>query len=110
MKSDNLAIQTIQTARTMARLDVQTSDISGILCQALQNQYSDQEMKLLRGQIIEQAHQTSSLQIANQYAGSIGKGGNGSNSGDSGSGGGNSGGSGSGGSGGGGSGGGGNSK
>ena len=71
-----LAIQTMQTTRTMARLGVHSSDVSDTLCQALQNRYTHQEMKQLRHQVAKQAHQASAQQIASQHAGSIGKGGN----------------------------------
>jgi len=81
-----LAIQTMQTTRTMARLGVHSSDVSDTLCQALQNRYTHQEMKQLRHQIAKQAHQASAQQIASQHAGSIGKGGNTGNSGSGGSG------------------------
>ena len=111
-QAEEMVIQTMQTARTMARMGVHSTDVSDTLCQALQNSYTHQEMTQLRHQIAKQAHQASAQQIANQHAGSIGKGGNaGNSSGGSGSGAGGSGsgsgGSGSGGSGGGGSGGGG---
>ncbi len=71
-----LAIQTMQTTRTMARLGVHSSDVSDTLCQALQNRYTHQEMNQLRHQIAKQAHQASAQQIASRHAGSIGKGGN----------------------------------
>ena len=71
-----LAIQTMQTTRTMARLGVHSSEVSDTLCQALQNRYTHQEMKQLRHQIAKQAHQASAQQIASRHAGSIGKGGN----------------------------------
>ena len=75
-EDDKLAIQTMQTTRTMARLGVHSSEVSDTLCQALQNRYTHQEMKQLRHQIAKQAHQASAQQIASRHAGSIGKGGN----------------------------------
>ncbi|MBR9984387.1 MAG: hypothetical protein KFF68_00615 [Desulfosarcina sp.] len=81
-----LAIQTMQTTRTMARLGVHSSDVSDTLCQALQNRYTHQEIKQLRHQIAKQANQASAKQIASRHAGSIGKGGNSGNSGSGGSG------------------------
>ena len=110
-ETDNLAIQTMQTARTMARLGVESSVVSDTLFKALKDQYTPLEMKQLRQQIIQQANRISPQKVANQYARSIGKagamgnsGGNvgGSNGGSGGSGGSGSGGSGSGGGGGGG--------
>jgi hypothetical protein len=85
-QAEEMAIQTMQTARTMARLGVQSSDVSDTLCQALQNRYTFQEMKQLRHQIATHALQASPQHIANQHAGSIGKGGNAGNSGSGGSG------------------------
>lgn len=76
-ENEQLAMQTMLTVRTMARLGVHTSDVSDILCRALQNQYSHREMKQLRNQISQQTHHASPRQIARQHAGSIGKGGNG---------------------------------
>ncbi|CCK81380.1 hypothetical protein [Desulfobacula toluolica] len=73
--NDQLAMQTMLTVRTMSRLGVRTSDVSDILCQSLQNQYSHQEIKQLRSQIAQQTHQASSRQVARQHAKSIGKGG-----------------------------------
>ena len=75
-EDDKLAIQTMQTTRTMARLGVHSSEVSDTLCQALQNRYTHQEMNQLRHQIAKQPHQTSTQQIASRHAHSIGKGGN----------------------------------
>jgi hypothetical protein len=58
-EDDELAVQTMQTVRTMARLGVPPADVSDTLCQALQNRYTYQEMKQLRHQIAKQAHQTT---------------------------------------------------
>lgn len=75
-EDDKLAVQTMQTVRTMARLRVRSSDVSDTVCQALQNQYTHQEMEQLRHQMTKQAHQASPQQIASRHAGAIGKGGN----------------------------------
>ena len=75
-EDDQLAIETMQTVRTMARLGVPSSDVSDTVCQALQNQYTHREMKQLRHQIAKNANQQTPQQIANKHAGSIGKGGN----------------------------------
>ncbi len=85
-EDNELAIQTMQTTRTMARLGVHSSDVSDTLCQALQNRYTHQEMKQMRHQIAKQSHQASARQTASRHAGSIGKGGNIGNSGSGGSG------------------------
>jgi len=75
-EEDKLAIQTMQTTRTMARLGIRSSDISDTVCQALRNNYSHQEMEQLRHQMANKAHQTTPQQIAHQHANAIGKGGN----------------------------------
>jgi hypothetical protein len=86
-ENEQLAIQTMKTVRTMARLGVLSPDVSDTVCQALQNQYTHREMKQLRHQIATRANQQTPLQIANKHAGSIGKGGDaGGNSGSGGSG------------------------
>jgi hypothetical protein len=87
VENDQLAIQSMQTVRTMARLGIPSPDVSDTVCQALQNQYTHQEMKQLRHQIATHASQQTPQQIANKHAGSIGKGDNaGGNSGAGGSG------------------------
>ena len=84
--STELAIQTMQTVRTMVRLGVPPSEVSETLCQAVQNQYTHQEMERLRHQIAKQTNAQAPQQIARQFAGSIGKVGNAGNSGAGGSG------------------------
>jgi hypothetical protein len=85
----NLAVQTMQTIRTMARLGVPPSDVSDTLCQALQNQYTYQEMKQLHHKVSKQAQSTSPHQNTSRNNAAVGKGG--SSGGGSGSGGGGSG-------------------
>ena len=75
-EEDKLATQTMQTTRTMARLGIHSSEVSDTICQALQNNYSHQEMEQLQHQMANNAHQVSPQQIANQHANAIGKGGN----------------------------------
>ena len=72
---NQLAIQTMQTTRTMARLGLASAQVSDTICQALQNQYTHKEMEQLRHQMANQVHQQTPQQIANQYASAIGKGG-----------------------------------
>lgn len=72
-ENDNLAIQTMKTVCTMARLGVESSIVSDILRNALQNQYSPQEIKQLRQLLTQKANIISPRQVANQYASSIGK-------------------------------------
>ena len=75
-EEDKLAIQTMQTTRTMARLGIHSIEVSGTICQALQNNYSHQEMAQLRHQMTSKINQTPPQQIAHQHANAIGKGGN----------------------------------
>jgi hypothetical protein len=75
-EEEQLATQTMLTTRTMARLGIHSSDVSATLCQALQSNYSHQEMEQLRHQMATKAHQASPQQIAHQHANAIGKGGN----------------------------------
>ena len=96
-QAEQLALQTMQTTRTMARLRIHSDDVTDTLCQALQNRYTYQEMKQLRSQMAKHANQSSAQQVAAKHAGSIGKGSGMGNSSGSGSGGGGSGGGGSGG-------------
>ncbi|BBO92193.1 hypothetical protein [Desulfosarcina ovata] len=70
-----LAIQTMQTVRTMARLGIPSTEVAETLGQALQNGYTYREMKQLRHRMAKQIRFASPRQIASQHAGSIGKGG-----------------------------------
>ena len=74
--ADKLAVQTLQTTRTMARLGLLSSDVNQIVCRALQNNFTHQEMEQLQHQMVNKAHQESPQQIAQQHADAIGKGGN----------------------------------
>ena len=74
-ETDKLAIQTLQTTRTMARLGIHSSDVSDSMCRALQNNYTHQEMEQLRHQMASQIHQMPPQKIAHQHASAIGKGG-----------------------------------
>ena len=75
-EEDKLAIQTMQTTRTMARLGIHSLEVSDTVCQALQNRYTHQEMMQLQHQMATKAHQVSPRQIAHQHAKALGKGGN----------------------------------
>lgn len=72
-EKDQLAIQTMQTARTMARLGIHSQDVSQTVSQALQHNYNHQEMEQLGHQMASQIHQASHEQIAHQHANAIGK-------------------------------------
>ncbi len=100
-QDEEIQLQTMQTVRSMMRLGAGSTDTASIVEQALQNQYTARQMERLRHQFAKDAQFTSPKNLARQYSGSFGKGGNsrGRGSGGNDSGGGNSGGSGSGGSG-----------
>lgn len=85
-ENDQLAIQTMETVCTMARLGVRSADVSETVTRALQNRYTHQEMKQLRHSMMQNAHLATPRQIASRHAGAIGKGGQSSGSGGSGSG------------------------
>jgi hypothetical protein len=73
---DQLAIQTMKTARTMARLGGRSADVSDTLCEAIQNRYTHQEMKQLRQRLRDQSGRGGAhRRVANRHARSIGKGG-----------------------------------
>ena len=80
-EDDQLTIQTLQTARTMARLGIRSADVSDTLCQALQSRYTYSEMEQLRHHMAQQVNRSSPQQVASRHANSIGKGGNPGNAG-----------------------------
>lgn len=69
-----LCLQTFMTARIMARLGVDSDKVSDVVRQALQQQFSAREMQQLGANFNEQSQQTSSNQVANQFAQKIGQG------------------------------------
>jgi len=87
-ETDQMAIQTVQTIRTMARMGYDSSKVASTVGQALRNQYTLQEMKQLRARIAKKAHQDLGRLVATQHAGSIAKGSNDGSAGGSGAGGG----------------------
>ena len=73
----------------MARLGVDSNNVSDVVSQALQNQFTAREMKQLRSNFKSQSHEMSPNQLANQFAQKIGNtgknnSGSGNTSGDSG--------------------------
>jgi hypothetical protein len=69
-----LCLQTFATARTMARLGVDSDKVSGVLRQALHQQFSAGEMQQLGSSFNDQSQQTSSNQVAAQFAQKLGQG------------------------------------
>lgn len=74
-QAENLSLQTMQTVRTMARLGAISTDVSDTVSLALQHQYTARQMEQLRHTFSRDTQQTAAKQLANQYARSIGKGG-----------------------------------
>ena len=82
-KADELCLQTFQTARVMARLGVDPDNVSDVVSQALQNQFTAKKMRQLGVNFSNQSQQTSPNQLANQFAQQLGQGQNKGNSGSS---------------------------
>jgi hypothetical protein len=73
-KADELCLQTFLTARVMARLGVDPSNVSALVSQALQHRFTAREMQQLRSNFNSQSHQMSPNNLANQFAQKIGRG------------------------------------
>ncbi len=72
-QADELCLQTFLTARVMARLGVDPDNVSDVVCQALQNQFTAREMQQLGSNFNSQSQQMSPNQLANQFAQKIGQ-------------------------------------
>jgi hypothetical protein len=68
MDMENLALRSFETTRTMARLGAPSSKTAEVVCQALQNRYSANEMTQLENRFRTQTRDMSAEQVANQYA------------------------------------------
>ncbi len=85
-QSEALALQTMQTVRTMAQLGIRSKDVADTVCRALRNAYTERQMEQMRHQVSEQSRQMPRGQIDNQFSNGrigsdAGKGGTGGNSG-----------------------------
>jgi hypothetical protein len=67
-KADELCLQTFLTARIMARLGVDPNNVSDVVSQALQNQFTAREMQQLGSNFNNQSHEMAPNQLANQFA------------------------------------------
>ncbi len=73
--ADELCLQTFLTARVMARLGVDPNNVSHVVSQALQNQFTAREMQQLGSNFTSQSQQqTSPNQLANRFAHKISQG------------------------------------
>lgn len=71
---DQLTQETFTTARTMSRLGVASPETTEVVCQALQNNFSAEEMNVMQNRFVKQTKSTSASKTANQYGNSIAKG------------------------------------
>ncbi|KAB2889059.1 MAG: hypothetical protein F9K32_14190 [Desulfobulbaceae bacterium] len=74
-ESDELAIQTMQAVRTMARMGASSGEVADTLDRALRNRYTHQEMHQLRHLLASPSQTGSPVETANRHASSLGKGG-----------------------------------
>ena len=80
--SQELALQTLMTTQTMARLGIQSKSVSDSVCQALQQGYTAQEMHNMRDTIMANSTHSKGYGFnAGQPGGPEGMGGHGGNSG-----------------------------
>ncbi|WP_054691205.1 hypothetical protein, partial [Desulfosarcina cetonica] len=73
-QSTDMALQTMQTVRTMAQLGIPSAEVAETVETALRNRYTYREMMQLRIQMAKQIRFASPRQIAGQHASRIGKG------------------------------------
>ena len=71
---NELAVQSFQTVRDMARLGVSSPAVGNVICQALQHQFSAQEMTQMRNAFVADAKYGKTENIAQQYGAQIGSG------------------------------------
>jgi len=73
-RKNELALQSFQTVREMARLGVVSSSVGDVVCQALQNQFTAREMEQMRNSFTAQARYGKAENVAQQYGAQIGSG------------------------------------
>jgi hypothetical protein len=72
-ESEIMALQTMETVRTMARLGARSPDVSETACQALRHNYTARQMSQIRTNFMAQAQKKDPEPLGKQYAGTIGK-------------------------------------
>lgn len=72
-ESDELAIQTMQAVRTMARMGADSEEVADTLGRALQNRYTHQEMHQLRHLLASPSQTGSPVETATRHASALGK-------------------------------------
>ena len=73
-RAEMLAKESFLALRTMARLGVSSKMTADMVCQALQQQYSTQEMKQMHHSFMTRSMNTNPAKLAHQYAYAIRKG------------------------------------
>jgi hypothetical protein len=73
-KPGALAAETFLAARTMARLGVSSKAAVDVVCQALENHFSEREMNMLQHSFRNGSLKTNPEMLAHQYAGAISRG------------------------------------
>jgi hypothetical protein len=73
-QKSELALQSFQTAREMARLGVSSVAVADVVCQALQHQFTAREMSQVRNVFTAEARYGKAETIAQQYGAQIGGG------------------------------------
>jgi len=71
---NELAVQSVQTGREMARLGVSSLAVADVVCQALQHQFTAREMAQMRNAFTAQARYGKAESLAQQYGAQIGSG------------------------------------
>ena len=71
--ADELCLQTFQAAQIMARLGVNSDNVSDVVCQALQNQFTAMKMQRLGLNFNSQSREMSPNQLADQFAQKMGQ-------------------------------------
>lgn len=73
-ENKSLPEEAFNTARTMARLGVDSSKTAEVVCRALQNNFSAKEMKIMHGRFVKQTQNISAEKAADQYSKSLTRG------------------------------------
>jgi hypothetical protein len=71
IERNHLALETLKTARDMARLSVASRAVADVLIQALQKGYSAEEMKSMRTSFMSHSRSTSPQNLAESYSRAI---------------------------------------
>ena len=70
-QKDDLALETLRSARDMARLGVSSSSTADIVCQALERRYGAKEMKKMRESFVTHSRNFSPTTLSGHYLDAI---------------------------------------